>query len=59
MSAIYFVRVVERSERSYSAMISRGFSGQCPSSVRLEWQFKDSLLTTIGFIITIIILTLH
>ncbi len=59
MSGIYFVRVVERSERSYSAMISRGFSGQCPSSVELNWQLKDSLLTVSGFIFIIIILTLH
>ena len=59
MSGMYFVRVVGRSERTYSAMISRGFSGQCPSAVKLNWQIKDSLLTAAGFISAIIILMIQ
>ncbi len=59
MSGIYFVRVVGRSEQSYSSMISRGFTGRCPSSVKLNWQFQDSLLTFSGFLFTALILILQ
>ncbi len=53
MVGVYFIRIIERSERTYFTMISRGFSGQFPSISKLNWQLNDTILVSIGFIFTI------
>lgn len=40
---VYLFRVSERSDRSYQAMISRGFSGHFPVTVQLSWKLADTL----------------
>jgi cobalt/nickel transport system permease protein len=37
-----FIRSYERSERIYTAMLSRGFTGEIHSLARLAWQRRDS-----------------
>jgi energy-coupling factor transport system permease protein len=59
MTSVYFVRIVGRSERTFDAMISRGFTGQCPTTLKLHWQYKDSLLTSAGLVFTIVILIIR
>ena len=55
MFAVYFIRILERSDRTYQVMISRGFSGKIPISSELNWQIRDSLLVGIGFIFTVLV----
>ncbi len=44
---VYLFRVSERSDRSYQAMISRGFSGHFPVTEELNWKFGDTLFLII------------
>jgi len=53
MTGVYFIRIIDHSERTYMAMMSRGFSGQCPSIGKLNWQLNDTILVSAGFIFLI------
>ena len=44
MSGIYFSRLIDRSERSHLAMISRGFYGEIYTRYQLSWRFIDSVV---------------
>jgi cobalt/nickel transport system permease protein len=49
-----FLRTVERAERIYSAMLSRGFRGDIPSMQRFKVRFADMafmLVTVIGLVV--------
>lgn len=44
MTAVYFIRLINRSERTTLAMISRGFYGRIYSHRKLFWETADSIL---------------
>lgn len=52
LTGILFIRTVERAERVYGAMLSRGFRGQMPSMKRSIFSVPDAVLV----IITILLL---
>jgi cobalt/nickel transport system permease protein len=47
---IYLTRTLERSDRIYLAMLSKGFSGKIPNTIKTPWRISDSLFCC-GFII--------
>jgi len=47
------VRIVERSERIFLAMLSRGFKGKFYLNGHLLWHFRDTVVLCISLIITI------
>lgn len=49
---VYLFRVSERSDRSYQAMISRGFYGHFPVTLELNWKLRDTLFLIIIFLLT-------
>ncbi len=55
MTIVYFIRVIDRSERVTMAMISRGFTGRIFSQQGLRWRFADSLLLVFTVLLIIII----
>lgn len=55
MSGVYFTRIIERSERTFLAMISRGFSGHFPSLHEFRWHWPDSLLVLFTFIFSLLV----
>jgi cobalt/nickel transport system permease protein len=50
ITIVYLTRIVERSDRTYLAMLSKGFNGKMPNGKNLSWKVSDSLFC-IGFII--------
>lgn len=44
ISAVYLTRILERSDRVYLAMRSRGFEGRMHYRDTLSWRFSDSLV---------------
>lgn len=53
---VYFIRLADRSDRTYMAMLSRGFTGQFPITEQLTWRLPDTLFTLIGFSMTLVFL---
>ena len=54
MLLVYFVRLADRSDRTYMAMISRGFTGQFPVTGQLTWQRPDTFFILISASITLV-----
>jgi len=52
MLAVYANRVIERNDRTFQAMISRGFSGEIHIMTVLTWKLNDSLIIITGLIFT-------
>ncbi len=48
ISALYMMRLIVRSEKSYLAMISRGFNGTFPNQKPLQWGIKDTLIAIVS-----------
>jgi cobalt/nickel transport system permease protein len=59
MTAVYFIRIIERNERVTLAMISRGFTGKVYNHKTLNWTRNDSLflLVSVFFIVLIKVFT--
>ena len=45
---VYLSRVYERSERTFQAMLSRGFNGTLPITYQLRWKVADSFFLASG-----------
>lgn len=56
MIAVYCIRIIDRNDRTFQAMISRGFSGRIYIMSELTWNLKDSLVISAGFLFTLIIM---
>lgn len=52
ISGVYFSRLIDRSERSHLAMLSRGFTGTIYTRNELYWRSTDSLIliSNLGFL---------
>lgn len=46
---VYLTRIVERSDRTYLAMVSKGFTGKMPNGKNIRWTIRDSFLS-VGFV---------
>lgn len=46
--SIYFVRIFDRNERLYKALISRGFQGKVYCNLPLHWTRNDTLILLTG-----------
>jgi len=55
MTAVYFIRVIERNERVSLAMISRGFSGKVYNHKSLSWTLDDSVMLSVTVCIIILL----
>ncbi len=55
MSAVFMLRLIERSDRTYLAMISRGFDGEVHPLFSLQWHGRDTI--AIGIALTFILIT--
>lgn len=51
MSSIYFIRLIDRSERLHLAMISRGFNGEIYTRYELNWRFIDTVIVVFNIIL--------
>lgn len=49
MSGVYFSRLIDRSERSHIAMISRGFTGEIYTWYQLKWRGIDTGIVLFNF----------
>jgi energy-coupling factor transporter transmembrane protein EcfT len=49
LSIVYFGRLIERSERSYMAMLSRGFNGTIHTRYNLHWRASDTGILIFNF----------
>jgi cobalt/nickel transport system permease protein len=58
MVAVYFIRIIERSERNTLAMISRGFTGRVFTQRSLHWRTSDSVFM-FGVILFIVIMKVY
>jgi cobalt/nickel transport system permease protein len=54
--AVYFVRIIDRNDRTFQAMISRGFSGRIYILSEQKWNMQDSFVVATGFCLTIIMM---
>ena len=54
MLQVYFIRLADRSDRTYMAMLSRGFTGQFPVTDQLTWHLPDSLFILISSCMTLV-----
>jgi len=51
MSGVYFSRLLDRSERSHLAMVSRGFNGEIYTRYQLHWRFIDTIIVALNLIL--------
>jgi cobalt/nickel transport system permease protein len=58
ISGVYLGRLIDRSERSHIAMISRGFSGEIYTRFRLDWQKSDTFILSVNTVYFITILSI-
>jgi len=57
VATMYFLRLLERSEKMNRLLLSRGFNGSIPLNAQLAWQRSDSLvLAGVGAVILLIYL---
>ena len=49
------IRIIERSERIFLAMLSRGFKGRFYTSGQLSWKTMDTLVITIPLLIALLL----
>jgi cobalt/nickel transport system permease protein len=56
MAGSLFLRSIERSERVYAAMLSRGYNGEPLSEQGVEFTRQDGLYTIIGMLVILVIL---
>jgi len=50
ISIVFLTRTIERSDRIYTAMLSKGFSGKIPNTIKTNWRISDTLFSC-GFVL--------
>lgn len=45
---VYLTRIIERSDRTYLAMISKGFNGKMPNGKNIRWTWRDSVFSAMA-----------
>jgi cobalt/nickel transport system permease protein len=58
LMAMFFLRIFERNDRLYNALMSRGFTGSISFETTLSWKSSDTILVLTGFTFLFIMQTI-
>lgn len=59
ISGVYLSRLIDRSERSHIAMISRGFNGEIYTRYQLNWHWLDTSVLLFNLLLVMLITIFH
>lgn len=48
------IRTVNRAQRIHSAMVSRGFTGELRSMVKMKWQMRDTVFVGVATVLMVL-----
>ena len=48
------IRTVNRAQRIHSAMVSRGFTGELRSVVKMKWQMRDTVFVVVATVLMVL-----
>jgi cobalt/nickel transport system permease protein len=58
LMAMFFIRIFERNDRLYNALVSRGFNGLISFEISISWKSSDTVLVFTGITFLILMQTL-